>query len=359
VRQGDTVARVGGDEFTVLFPDIAHADDAQRMAEKILQAFSTPFLIDGQELYVTASIGFALFPQDGEDPDTLLRNADSAMYRAKELGRNNFQPCTPGMNARALERMGIERGLRRALDRQEFVLYYQPVVRLSDRRIVGVEALVRWQHPERGLVLPETFIPVAEESRLIVPLGKWVLSTACWHMAEWRETGVDGVRMAVNLSARQFQQQDLAKMVASAVENFWLPPDCLELEITESAAMQNVEWTKEVLHALRAVNVRISIDDFGTGQSSLSYLRHFPISTMKIDRSFVRDIGVDVDDEAIVRAVIALAHVLKLNVVAEGVETEAQLAFLREAGCDEAQGALFSSATPAEDLPALLARVIL
>jgi diguanylate cyclase (GGDEF)-like protein/PAS domain S-box-containing protein len=359
VRQGDTIARVGGDEFTVLFPDITHADDAQRMAEKVLQAFSAPFVIDHQELYVTASIGFALFPQDGDDPDTLLRNADSAMYRAKELGRNNFQPCTPGMNARALERMSVERGLRRALERQEFVLHYQPLVRLADRRIIGVEALVRWQHPERGLVYPETFIPVAEESRLIVPLGEWVLNTACAQLAAWRAAGVEGLRMAVNLSARQFQQQDLSKMVAHAIESAWLPADCLDLEITESAAMQNVEWTKGILQSFREMGVSISIDDFGTGQSSLSYLRHFPISTLKIDRSFVRDIVVDPDDEAIVKAIIALAHVLKLTVVAEGVETDEQLAFLREAGCEEAQGNLFSKAVPAEELPALLSAAIL
>jgi predicted signal transduction protein with EAL and GGDEF domain len=359
VRQGDTVARVGGDEFTVLFPDITLADDAQRMAEKILQAFAPPFRIDGQELYVTASIGYALFPQDGDDPDTLLRNADSAMYRAKELGRNNFQPCTPGMNARALERMSIERGLRRALERREFVLHYQPIVRVSDRRIIGVEALLRWQHPERGLVLPETFVPVAEESRLIVPIGQWVLSTACKQLAAWRWNGIEGLRMAVNLSARQFQQQDLVKMVEGALENVWLPPDCLELEITESAAMQNVEWTKGVLRSLREMGVRISIDDFGTGQSSLSYLRHFPISTLKIDRSFVRDIAVDPDDEAIVKAVIALSHELKLSVVAEGVEAENQLAFLRAAGCEEAQGSLFSWALSAERLPDILAASIL
>jgi diguanylate cyclase (GGDEF)-like protein/PAS domain S-box-containing protein len=349
VRQGDTVARVGGDEFTILFPDIAHVEDAQRMAEKILQAFASPFLVDAQELYVTASIGFALFPQDGQDPDTLLRNADSAMYRAKELGRNNFQPCTPGMNARALERMTVERGLRRALERQEFVLHYQPLVRLGDRKVVGLEALVRWEHPERGLVFPETFIPVAEESRLIVPLGEWVLRAACRQLAAWRAVGLDNLRMAVNLSARQFQQQDLARMVAGAVEGVWLPAEGIELEITESAAMQNVEWTKEVLQSLRAMGVRVSIDDFGTGQSSLSYLRHFPISTLKIDRSFVRDIAVDPDDEAIVKAVIALAHVLKLTVVAEGVETEEQLGFLRDAGCEEAQGVLFSRALPADE----------
>jgi diguanylate cyclase (GGDEF)-like protein/PAS domain S-box-containing protein len=353
VRQGDTVARVGGDEFTILFPDIALADDAARMADKVLQSFAAPFQIDTHELYVTASIGFALFPQDGDDADTLLRNADSAMYRAKELGRNNYQPCTPGMNARALERMSIERGLRRALEKDELVMYYQPLISLATGTIVGAEALLRWRHPERGIVLPETFIPIAEESRLIVPLGEWALQAACRQLSEWRSAG-HMLRMAVNLSARQFQQQDIAKMVASAIDGGGLPAGCLELEITESAAMQNLEWTKEVLRSLRKRGVRISIDDFGTGQSSLSYLKHFPISTLKIDRSFVRDIAVDPDDEAIVKAIIALAQALKLTVVAEGVETQEQLDFLRQAGCEEAQGNFFHRAMPAEELLGLL-----
>jgi diguanylate cyclase (GGDEF)-like protein/PAS domain S-box-containing protein len=350
VRQGDTVARVGGDEFTVLFPDISHADDASRMAEKILQSFGQPFLVDDQELFVTASIGFAVYPHDGTDPDTLLRNADSAMYRAKEMGRNNSQPCTPGMNARALERMTLEKGLRRALDRGEFIMHYQPLVRLDGDAIVGCEALVRWQHPERGIIYPTTFIPVAEESRLIVPLGEWVLGTACRQLAAWHAAGYTDLRISVNLSPRQFQQPDLARRVASSLESASLKAESLELEITESIAMQNVEWTKDVLQTLREMGVRISIDDFGTGQSSLSYLKDFPISTLKIDQSFVRDIAVDPDDEAIVRAVIALAHILKLTVIGEGVETPEQLDFLRKAGCEEAQGYLFSRPVPAEAL---------
>jgi diguanylate cyclase (GGDEF)-like protein len=350
VREEDTVARLGGDEFTVLFAELAHDDDAARTAEKVLNAFSAPFSVDGHELYVTASIGVALFPGDGEDPDTLLRNADSAMYRAKEAGRHNYQLCTPGMNVRALERMTLEHSLRRALDRDELVLHYQPFVELTSLRIVGIEALVRWNHPERGLLLPEVFIPIAEETRLIVPLGEWVLATAARQLGAWRTEGFQGLRMAVNISARQLQQQSLVKAVEASVEAASIPPGSLELEITESAAMQNLERTQRVLRELRERGVRISIDDFGTGQSSLSYLKHFPLSTLKIDRSFVRDIALDQDDEAIVRAVIALAHILKLTVVAEGVETAAQHTFLRAAGCEEGQGYLFGRPLPAEAL---------
>jgi diguanylate cyclase (GGDEF)-like protein/PAS domain S-box-containing protein len=356
LRQGDTVARVGGDEFTVLFPDVLQVDDAARMAEKILQTFAQPFVIDGQELYVTASIGFAIYPQDGEDPDTLLRNADSAMYRAKELGRNNYQPCTPGMNARLLERMSLERSLRRAVERGEFTLHYQPLVNLGDGRVVGTEALVRWQHPERGLLYPGKFIPVAEESRLILPLGEWVLNTACAQLASWRAAGYFDLRLSVNLSARQFQQQDIHRTVEAALRRAGLPASALELEITESMAMHNVERTREVLHALRDMGVRISIDDFGTGQSSLSYLKHFPLNTLKIDQSFVRDIAVDPDDEAIVRAVIALAHILKLSVIAEGVETVQQRDFVRGAGCEEAQGYFFSRPMSPDLVTEILAR---
>jgi diguanylate cyclase (GGDEF)-like protein/PAS domain S-box-containing protein len=356
LRQSDTVARVGGDEFTVIFPDILHADDATRMADKILLSFATPFIVDGQELFVTASIGYALYPEDGEDPDTLLRNADSAMYRAKELGRNNYQPCTPGMNARMLERMTLERGLRRALERSEFVMHYQPLICLTSGRVVGTEALVRWQHPERGLVYPGTFIPVAEESRLILPLGEWVLNTACAQLAEWRKAGYENLRLSVNLSARQFQQHDLPRTVESALSKAGVPAACLELEITESMAMHNVERTKDLLNVLREMGVRISIDDFGTGQSSLSYLKHFPLNTLKIDQSFVHDIGTDPDDEAIVRAVIALAHILKLSVIAEGVETLAQRDFVRGAGCEEAQGYFFSRPVVAASIDEILQR---
>jgi diguanylate cyclase (GGDEF)-like protein/PAS domain S-box-containing protein len=355
VRADDTVARVGGDEFMVLFSDLQRSDHAPRLAEKVLRALEHPFAIEGEAVYVTASVGMALYPEDGEESDALMRNADTAMYRAKELGRNNYQLCTPGMNTRALERMSLETGLRRALERDEFVLHYQPLVDLASGRWVGTEALVRWQHPQRGLLLPDMFIPLAEESRLILPLGDWVMHAACMQLRRWRDAGLDRLRMSVNLSMRQLQQKELARSVEAALRQSGVSADALELEITESVAMQNLEWTKSVLRALRDMGVRISIDDFGTGQSSLSHLKHFPLSTLKIDRGFVRDIAVDPDDEAIVRAVIALAHTLKLAVVAEGIETEAQLAFLADAGCEEGQGYLFCAPRPAAELDALLA----
>jgi EAL domain-containing protein (putative c-di-GMP-specific phosphodiesterase class I) len=306
--------------------------------------------VGGHELYVTASVGAALFRVDGSDGDSLLRNADAARYYAKESGRNNYQLCTRALTARAVERLSLERELRRALERGEFTLVYQPQVHLATGRLVGAEALVRWQHPERGLVLPGTFIPVAEESRLILPLGAWVLDTACRQLRAWRQAGYDSLRLSVNISGRQLPQQDLPALVAAALLGNGIPAEKLELEITESVAMQNVEWTQGQLVALRKLGVRLAIDDFGTGQSSLSYLRHFPLSALKIDRSFIEDIGVDAVDEEIVRAVIALAHSVDLTVVAEGVATAEQLAFLRAAGCDEGQGHLFSKPVPAEEL---------
>jgi diguanylate cyclase (GGDEF)-like protein/PAS domain S-box-containing protein len=354
VRAEDTVARVGGDEFLLLFPHLSNARDAARMAEKLLSSLTSPFAIDSHELYVTASLGVALYPADGLDGDTLLRNADAAMYWAKESGRNTFQLCTRELTARAGERLNLERELRRALERGEFDLVYQPQVQLVSGRLVGVEALLRWHHPERGVVLPSTFIPVAEDCHLIVPLGAWVLDTACRQLRDWRRAGASELRLSVNLSGRQLPQQDFTALVEGTLAAYDLPADKLELEITESVAMQNVEWTQGMLRALRALGVRLAIDDFGTGQSSLGYLRHFPLSALKIDRSFIEDIGRDPVDEAIVRAVIALAHSVDLTVVAEGVGSEEQLAFLREAGCDEGQGYLFSKPLPARELEARL-----
>ncbi len=354
VRRDDTVSRVGGDEFTILFPELARGDDAARMAQKILEAVSQPFAIEGHDIYVTTSLGISLFPDDGEDSESLLKNADSAMYRAKDLGRNTYQLCTPGMSVRALERMALENRLRRAVERNEFVLHYQPLVDMASGAFVGCEALLRWQHPERGLLQPDTFISLAEESRLILPVGEWALRAACGQMRRWQDEGCAGLRLAVNLSARQFQQQDLASRIERILAETGMPAESLELEVTESIAMQNAEWTTGVLRQLRGMGVRISIDDFGTGQSSLSYLKYFPLSTVKIDRSFVKDIAVDPDDEAIVTAVIALAHSLGLKVIAEGVETEEQHAFLRDAGCDESQGYLFSPPRPADEMRTLL-----
>jgi diguanylate cyclase (GGDEF)-like protein/PAS domain S-box-containing protein len=354
VRDDDTVARMGGDEFTLVFGAIARPEDAARMAEKILEAVGRPFSLDGHELHVTCSLGIALFPGDGVDPDALLKSADAAMYRAKEQGRNTYQLCAPGMNDRALRRMSLEGALRRAVERDEFVLHYQPLVEVVSGRVAGVEALLRWRHPERGLVLPDEFVPVAEENRLILPIGAWALGAACRDLRAWHQDGFPGLRMSVNLSARQFQQAGLVAAVREALAGAGLEARFLELEITESIAMSNVAWTAEALRALRALGIRISIDDFGTGQSSLSYLKHFPLSTLKIDRSFVRDIALDPEDEAIASAVIALAHTLGLSVIAEGVETQEQLTFLRRAGCEEFQGFLFSAPVPAEALPGML-----
>ncbi len=354
VRQDDTVARVGGDEFTLLFPGLGRGLDAVRMAQKVLRSIAQPFFLDGQELNVTASVGIAIYPEDGKDAESLMSNADGAMYRAKDLGRNNYQLWTSGMNSRALERMALEGRLRRALERDEFVLHYQPIVDLATGQVVGMEALLRWQHPERGLVGPDTFIPVAEDSRLIIPIGEWVLGEACKQLRRWHDLGFTGLRVAVNLSGRQFQQQDIARTVEAALSETELPPHSLELEITESVAMQSAEWTASVLRILQRMGVRISIDDFGTGQSSLSYLKHFPLTTLKIDRSFVKDIRVNPDGEAIVNAVIALAHVLKLRVVAEGVETAEQIAFLREVGCEEMQGYYYSRPLPADEIGGML-----
>jgi diguanylate cyclase (GGDEF)-like protein len=354
VRQDDTVSRVGGDEFTLLFPGLGRGLDAVRMAQKVLKSIAQPFFVEGHELHVTASVGIAIYPEDGKDAETLMSNADGAMYRAKDLGRNNYQLWTSGMNSRALERMALEGRLRRALERDEFVLHYQPIVELHTGAIVGMEALLRWQHPERGLVGPDTFIPVAEDSRLIIPIGEWVLGEACRQLRRWHDAGFTGLRVAVNLSGRQFQQQELAKTVERAYLEAGIAPESLDLEITESVAMQSVDWTASVLRSLQRMGVRISIDDFGTGQSSLSYLKHFPLTTLKIDRAFVKDIRVNPDGEAIVKAVIALAHILKLRVVAEGVETDQQIAFLREASCEEIQGYFYSRPLPAENLRGIL-----
>jgi diguanylate cyclase (GGDEF)-like protein/PAS domain S-box-containing protein len=346
LRGDDTVARVAGDEFTILLGEISQPEVAGRIAQKVIENLARPTPVDGHELYVTASLGVALYPTDGEDGDTLLKNADAAMYRAKELGRNNYQLCTPGMTSRAIERMALEGELRQALARGEFVLEYQPILSLRTGEVVGTEALVRWASPARGLVPPEVFIPVAEETRLIIPLGEWVLRRALEQLARWRSLGFTGLRVAVNLSARQFQQAGLARDVGRILEETGVPPSQLDLEITESVAMQNVERTTGALRGLRDMGVQIAIDDFGIGQSSLNYLKHFPLSTLKIDRTFVQNLLENPEDEAIVRAVIALAHSLNLKVIAEGVETEAQLLFLKSAACEEFQGYVFSRPAP-------------
>ncbi|OPX91535.1 MAG: Cyclic di-GMP phosphodiesterase Gmr [Pelotomaculum sp. PtaB.Bin013] len=354
VREDDTVARLGGDEFTVLLPEILQAENAAKVARKILQAVREPVHIDVHELYISTSIGIALYPSDGEDAESLLKNADTAMYRAKENGKNNYQLYTPAMNAKAFERLAIENGLRRALDRNEFVVHYQPKVNINTGKIIGMEALVRWEIPERGLIPPGDFIPLAEDTGLIVPIGEWVLRTACAQNKAWQDAGYPPLRVAVNLSARQFQLQNLVEVVSRILKETRLEPCWLELEITESVAMQNAEYTVKMLYELKDMGIQLAIDDFGTGYSSLNYLKRFPISKLKIDKSFVREIGTDQDNEAIASTVIVLGQSLKLGVVAEGVETEEQYDFLKQHQCDEMQGYLFGKPVPPEKFEEIL-----
>lgn len=355
-RDDALVARQGGDEFTILLQGISDVDNIIQIAEKILATVSRPFIADNHEMHMTASIGITIFPFDDTDIQNLLRNADTAMYRAKENGKNNFQFYTAEMNLRIRERMEIENGLRHALARDELVLHYQPQVDIESGKMIAVEALLRWAHPEKGLIPPDKFIPVAEESGLIVPIGEWVLRTACRQNKAWQDMGLPHIRMAVNLSARQFRQPHLLAVVAKAMEDAGLDPysDSLELEVTESVIMKDMEGTINTLNKLHEMGVRLSVDDFGMGYSSLSYLKRFPINALKIDQSFVRDITTDTDDAAIAATIVTLGHSLKLNVIAEGVETAQQLALLREMKCDEIQGYYFSRPLPAEEMEKLL-----
>ncbi|ARU60153.1 hypothetical protein CBW65_03090 [Tumebacillus avium] len=353
VREGDTVSRIGGDEFTLILPDLRSPQDAVSVARMILQRMTAPFVIEQNELFATCSIGISFFPDDGADLSTLMKNAESAMYRAKERGRNNYQLYTTSMNEDAMQKLSLERYLRKALGLDEFVLFYQPQVNVQSGEIFGVEALLRWKHPTLGMVSPASFIPLAEETGLIVPIGEWVLRTACEQIKSWHAAGYGHLTVAVNLSARQFQQEDLVEMVQRVLEETSVEPRFLELEITESVTMHNVERAIVILNELKNLGIRISLDDFGTGYSSLSYLKHFPIHTLKIDQSFVRDITTDADDAAIATSVIALAHSLNLQVVAEGVETEEHLRYLAARGCVEMQGYHFSRPLPAQEIEAL------
>jgi PAS domain S-box/PAS domain S-box/diguanylate cyclase (GGDEF) domain len=353
IRADDTVARMGGDEFTVLLTDIKEMGSSAIVAQKLLEAISRPMLIEGHELYVTTSIGVALFPEDGSDAETLLKRADGAMYRAKEAGRNNFQFAASTTLEGTSERLLIERSLHHAFEREEFVVHYQPMTNLLTGNIVGAEALIRWNHPERGLMAPDDFIPIAEECGLILPIGAWVLRTAVRQMKKWHPAH-GPLRVAVNLSARQFQQRDLTAMIEQILTESDYPPELLDIEITESTAMQNADVSLSVMNRLRAMGVRISIDDFGTGYSSLSYLKRFPIDTVKIDQNFVRDLSDGSSDGAIITAVISMARALNLRVVAEGVETEAQLDFLRRENCEVVQGFLHSRPVSAAEFESTL-----
>ena len=347
VRSGDTVSRLGGDEFALILQNLAKGQDAAIVAQKVLESLAEPFDVEGHEIFVTASIGITLYPSDSENPEALLKNADSAMYRAKQAGRNNFQYYTTEMNARSGENLHLENSLRRALERGEFTLHYQPKVDLRSGRIIGVEALMRWQHPEFGMVSPGKFIPLLEETGLIVPTGEWVLRAACAQLRAWEDSGIAVVPVSVNLSGRQFQHHDLVRSIVDIISDSGVEPGQIELELTESSLMSNPDDANRILLSLKEFGVRISVDDFGTGYSSLAYLKRFPIDVLKIDRSFVQDIISDNEDAAIVRAIISLAHSLKLTVIAEGVETEEQLTFLVTNGCDQVQGYLLSVPLPA------------
>lgn len=354
VREGDTVARQGGDEFIILLTDVQDPQDVSGVAHKIFEALSTPFRIRGHELFVTTSIGATIYPDDGDDMHALLRNADTAMYRAKEEHGNAFQFYSREMSVRALERAELESALRRALERKEFELFYQPKVDGTTGRIIGAEALIRWHHPDMGLVSPTRFIPMAEEIGLIIPIGDWVLQTACAQNKAWQNAGLEPISVSVNLSARQFKQEGLVESVADVLKNMDLDAKHLELELTESIVMNSAELFVSKLKELQDLGVQLSIDDFGTGYSSLSYLKRFPLHHLKIDQSFVRDIATDSDDAAITSTVISLGHSLNLKVIAEGVETEEQVAFLREHQCDEMQGYYFSKPLPAAEFASLL-----
>jgi len=352
-RRSDTVARLGGDEFALVLPDLRKADAARVVAEKLLAALAPPFAVAGEQLHVTASIGIAVAPADGADADELIRNADAAMYRAKDDGGNAFRFFAPEMNAWALRLLTLENQLRRAIECDEFVLHYQPKVSLASGRITGVEALLRWRK-DGTLVPPMEFIPLLEETGLIVPVGAWVIEEALRQAAEWARHGAAGFRVAVNVSARQLQRGDLAETVERALAKSGVPGGVFEVELTENSVMQDAKRAAATFARLEASGVRVAIDDFGTGYSSLGYLKSFAVDALKIDRSFVKDLPDDANDAAITVAIVALAHSLGIAVVAEGVETEAQRRFLAGLGCDEYQGYLCSPPLPAERVLALL-----
>jgi diguanylate cyclase (GGDEF)-like protein/PAS domain S-box-containing protein len=354
VRKGDTVARLGGDEFAIALADIARTSDVPKVAQKIIDTLSEPYVLEGRELFTTASIGISICPDDAQDPDSLVKNADIAMYRAKKHGRNNYQHYSPDMNAQAFERLAIETSLRHALERDEFFLEYQPQIDMETSRIIGYEALVRWQHPDLGMMSPGKFIPLAEESGLIVPIGEWVLRTACAQNKAWQVAGLPPIRVAVNVSPRQLRHDDLLQVIERCLTETGLDPTYLELELTESI-MQDSDEAIQLLCQLQSMGVQIAIDDFGTGYSSLNHLKRYPINKLKVDQSFVRDIGHDPHDRAIVKAIIALAQSLNMRAVAEGVETEAQMTYLRSLKCDEAQGYLLGRPMSAQAASKLLA----
>lgn len=355
-RDVDTVARFGGDEFTILLSNLSHSDDVIRMVKKILSSFEQPYKVDNYEIYVTVSIGISIFPDDSEYGNTLLKNAGIALFYAKERGKNIYQFYGPGLNIRSLERMILENSLRQTLKKGQLVVHYQPQLDLKKSQIVGAEALVRWKHPELGLLNPLQFMPIAEEIGFTVPIDEWVLRTVCAQSKAWQEEGYPPIYISVNLSARQFEQPNLIEMISQVLQDTNLCPESLGLEITESIAMRNIKATVSNLTRLTDMGIKISIDDFGTGYSSLSYLKKLPLYRLKIDQSFIRDLTEDADYQAIVNAIIAMAHSLRLKVTAEGVETEGQRDFLIAGGCDEIQGYLVGQPTSFQEFKNLMSR---
>ena len=354
--EGSTIARLGGDEFIVMLSGMHRPSDAGSVARRLVEALAEPVVVGGTEIFVGSSVGIAMYPNDGIDIDTLLMNADTAMYRAKDAGRGGFQFYDRWMNARALDRLMMEAQLRRAMDRNEFVLHYQPRVDVASGHIVGAEALIRWQHPDKGLVQPLDFIPLVEDTGLVIPIGEWAIGEVCRQVAEWQASGLVPVSVAVNLAATHLRERRLPELVQRQMQHHGLATGLLEIEVTESILLVEPELSLLTAERLNDMGVRLSIDDFGTGYSSLSYLKRLPIHALKIDRSFVRDLAHDPDDAAIITAIIAMAHSLKLKVVAEGVETEAQLAYLKSRGCDEYQGYLMRRPMVASDFAELLAQ---
>ncbi len=350
VRRDDTVARLGGDEFTILLNTITQMQDAKEITGKIVKSLEQPFNCYNRELHITTSIGIAVFPKHGENTEDLMKNADIAMYCAKAQGRNSYKVYAAAMHAQSLQRLEMENNLRQAIRQEDFVVFYQPQCDIHSSKIIAVEALVRWRHPKLGLVPPETFIHILEDTGMIVPVGALVLKQACIQIKTWSDTGLAPVKISVNVSPRQFNEHTLVKNVQQTIEDSGIPAGCLTLEITESLLMDNVEETINTLHELNGMGVHLAIDDFGTGYSSLYYLKHFPIDSIKIDKSFIRDLATDPNDAAIVRAIIAMAHVLGKKVIAEGVETSHQLTFLRQHRCDAVQGYLFSRPLPDTEL---------
>ncbi len=353
LRQADTLARLGGDEFILVLPGMT-AMSALDLVRRMLGVAAQPVFVAGHALTVTASIGISVFPQDGADGESLLKNADTAMYKAKEQGRNGFQYYAAEMNRATLERLLMESNLRRAVAERQFVLYYQPLIELAGGRIIGVEALIRWQHPELGIILPDSFIPVAEDTGLINPIGDWVLCEACRQARQWIDAGVGPVRIAVNVSPVQFRQAGFVHMVAGALATSGLAAPWLELELTERTVMHDVEITLGTLSALSRMGIHLSLDDFGTGYSSLAYLKRFPVDKLKIDRSFISDLAHDADDQAIASTIVSMGRSLRLQVLAEGIETAEQLALLQQMGCAQGQGYYFSRPVTAGQLTEML-----